>query len=215
MKDFILFSFRYIKKQLRDIHEDTNIFKDNLNISDNNNINQSPIIDNDKAFLLNDKLLVMNNILNDSDTLIFELKTLIYNLKETDNIYQLGLELLTPLSKELAKILQLLQTEIIVETTRSPSPSRDCIYSNRSNKSNFSTVEKSINEINKNDSFTNKSFFISLEKPVLLSNHLYLEALQKKIEEVKELKHALLEIAKASVNDEVFYFLLYLNCIYN
>ena len=180
-----------------------------MNISDNNNTNQSPLIDNDKAFLLNDKLLVMNNILNDSDTLIFELKTLIYNLKETDNIYQLGLELLTPLSKELAKILQILQTEIIAETTRSPSPSRDCRYSNRSNKSNFSTVEKSINELNKNDSFANKSFFISMEKPVILSNHLYLEALQKKIEEVKELKHALLEIAKASVNDEVQYIVVF------
>jgi hypothetical protein len=42
-----------------------------------------------------------------------------------------------------------------------------------------------------------------MSEPVILSSHVYLEALQEKIAEVNELKKALVEVAVAATNENV------------
>jgi hypothetical protein len=48
-----------------------------------------------------------------------------------------------------------------------------------------------------------KTYFISMAEPVMLSTHLYLEALQEKIVEVHELKRALVEVASYATDESV------------
>lgn len=47
------------------------------------------------------------------------------------------------------------------------------------------------------------TIYYSLEQPLSLSYHVYLEALQDKIAEVNELKHALMEVAALATNNQV------------
>lgn len=47
------------------------------------------------------------------------------------------------------------------------------------------------------------TIYYSVEQPISLSYHIYLEALQEKINEVNELKHALMEVAAFATNDKV------------